>query len=188
VRILSSILEVSPWEAYGQRYDNFKSEFHCSGNDFELIEIEPLIIRCNSPPSLFVICYSPFANINRIMVLPSLMFGIVASISLCHALPHNFQVVNKAYVARDTSDPACPSGYSCLSSTCPNNVICPTGMSCINFGGIMACISSDVDNAEVCALNQNTLAAVICGEQNGVCWYVLLSFYHGLLEGWLHLV
>jgi hypothetical protein len=73
------------------RHENFKSQFHCSGNDFELIEIEPLIIRCNSPRSLFVTCYSPFANINRIMVLPSLMFGIVAAISLCHALPHNFQ-------------------------------------------------------------------------------------------------
>jgi hypothetical protein len=116
------------------------------------------------------------------------MFGIAAAISLCHALPQTFQVANKAYVARDTSDPACPSGYSCLSSTCPDNVFCPTGQSCIDFGGTMACVSSDIDNAEVCALNQNTLEAVICGEQNGVCWYVLLFFYHQLLEGWLLLV
>ncbi|CEJ95174.1 hypothetical protein VHEMI10671 [[Torrubiella] hemipterigena] len=69
-------------------------------------------------------------------------------------------------VRQSTSDPSCPANFVCKTTQCPGNVLCSSGEDCINVDGTLACVDS---KAKVCALNPDTLEAVLCPEGKGVC-------------------
>ncbi|KAF3920067.1 hypothetical protein AA313_de0200233 [Arthrobotrys entomopaga] len=67
-------------------------------------------------------------------------------------------------VRRATSqDPSCPVGWLCVKQSCPGEVVCASGESCINFEGVIACAPT---GSSWCAINPTTYQGVGCASGN----------------------
>ncbi|EHK19941.1 uncharacterized protein TRIVIDRAFT_203489 [Trichoderma virens Gv29-8] len=105
----------------------------------------------------------PLSHISAVAVIVTvfLQASPIAALPPLHGIvrPLGARVEAHGLSRRASQDPSCPSGFLCIQTACPNNVICPVGYGCVNFEGTLACATTGL---KFCSLNPTTFEAVGC--------------------------